>query len=256
MGFLRGSLVIFLGILLFVSIFSSILLFVLSSSLEYKNVEKHFNPIISTVIYDSIDTLKVEERFLDMQSYCLDHQNYVIIQNNYNFDISCSDILEGDYQSVLEKQVDEFVSETYYRGYDCSFLDCFSKEGVPFFLISQETQNYVKSKFYFMIVFSLVLAGLMFLFLENRRNLLIVIGSLLIVSSLPLMKLGSLPLLFSGDYVPEVVSLFSETASFVFWFVFILGLFILGGGIALKFWGIDRIKGIFQRDNSVKKKSK
>lgn len=253
MGFFRGGTIFFLGVLLLISLFVGNLFFVLYSSLDYKNVQEHFTPILSNVIYGGMDEQQINEAFDMMINYCQQKDNFPIDSGVFIFDIPCSSILSQTPQQVLILEVESFINKVYYNEYECSFFDCFSQQNLPFFLISKNTQDYVKSKFYFFLVLSLILTGLIFLLLQHKKSILIVLGSLIILSSLPLIKIGSLSTILSGEHIPEVLSLFTGKATTTFWVVFVLGIILICLGIGLRFWNYEKIKEFFSKIKNKKK---
>jgi hypothetical protein len=70
---------------------------------------------------------------------------------------------------------------------------------------------------------------------EHKQNVPIVVGSVLVLSSLPLLKLEKIISSIAGDsYLAFIRVFFNETGR-VFWLVLVLGLIILAAGIILKF---------------------
>jgi len=255
MGFIRGGLLFVVGVLLLLSLLIGNVLLVLSSSLQYENIQEKLTPVIGEIIFEQTDISKFQESFDIMKEYCEQGNKQVIVkEESYDFEISCDEILTGTPEGVLDSQVEKFLQENYYKEYDCEFFDCFEENPVPFFLISEMTHNYIQSKYYYVLVVSLVLLVVMFFLVEDKRNLLIIAGILLILSSLPFMKLNAFSSAVSGDYSSQIFSLFFEQARVVFWWMFVIGLLILGTGIGLRFWNFEKAKKIFERKKRKKKK--
>ncbi len=255
MGFIRGGLLFIVCILLLLSLLIGNAFLVLSSSLEYENVQEKLNPVIKEIIYGEVDVSKMQDSFDVMKKYCAEGNTQVIIkEEDYDLTIPCEDILTGTPESVLDSQVDKFIQENYYKNYNCTFIQCFKENSVPFFLISEMTKNYIKSKFYYIMVVSFVLLFLMFFLIEDKRNVLIILGILLVLSSLPLMKLSAFSSIGPNEFSSQIFSLFFEQAHKIFLWVFVIGLLIFGLGIGLRFWNPEKARKIFERKTFNKKK--
>ena len=91
--------------------------------------------------------------------------------------------------------------QTQNKTYNCDFWDCLVKDEAPFFLVSKKAHDYWLEKFYFALVASLILLAITFFLVENKLNWPIYAGSILILSTIPLLKieslLGSFPALHS-----------------------------------------------------------
>lgn len=234
----RGILII-LCILLFVSFLAMNSLFVLSSSLEYKNIQPAVKPILKEVIFGQIDKLEVENSFEAMKLYCQNNTEFDVNQGEggYNISIPCQDILTGTSDSVLDLQIDKFINDSYYKKYDCSFLQCFKENNTPFFLFSEQSSDYLKNKFYISLLISAILIALIFFLVEFKRNVLVLTGILLVLSSLPFAKLNMFASSISDKNVLNLLSIVFTQANKIFLITFILGIVLLGIGIGLKIWG-------------------
>ena len=251
MGFFRGGLLIIVCILLLGSLLIGNFLLVLSSSLEYENVKMELTPIIKDMIYDSVDEEKIETSFAVMKVYCEKGNSAFIIQEDYNFVIPCEDILNGTLESVLDSQIEAFMQENYYKEYTCSFIECFGESEIPLFLFSEMSKNYLENKYYYFLIFSLVFLGFVFLLVEKKINTLILGGSLVIVSSLPFIKITSFS--FGSETYSQIFLIFVKQSNMIFWWVFTIGILILGIGIGLKFWNFNKAKEFLEKKTSGKR---
>ena len=206
MGFFRGSLLFTISILLFVSLLAANSFLTLSVSLGYENVQKEINPLI----YELAGTYS-----------------------------------GGENISYINETIHKEVQNSYYKEYDCDFWDCLAKEETPLFLISQKAKDYWNEKFYYSLLISLALVGLIFLLVQNKLNWPILVGSILILSALPLLKIKQ----FISLLIPEklatfllLLSIFFSKANTVFWISFILGLVLIGLGLGLKFSNTSFLK--------------
>jgi hypothetical protein len=242
MGFFRGGLVFVLGVILLLSLIVGNVFFVISSSLKYENVQKNINPFIKETITETLGSSNFEQSFQSMKDYCLISKAdyYKINQDGFFEDISCEDILAKNSSAIIDGEVENFIQKTYYKEYDCSFFECLKESnGLPLFFISKSTKDYFQSKFYLALIFLLVLVVLMFFLSEEKKNFPIVLGSLVILSSLPFMKIDSLP--FAKSDFSQVLFIFVSSSKSVFWAFLILGIVIIALGVFLKFWKFDKI---------------
>jgi len=242
MGIIRGGGLIIIAIILFICLLIGNVFLVISSSLEYESVEKNLGSVMQEVVSSQVEeTENVDEGFDKLKEYCETHQDFVLDSSEYDFSISCEEVLAGNSEDIVNKEAEKFLAEIYYKDYDCSFIDCFGQEDIPFFLVSEHTQKYVRNLFYYSLVAWLVLIGVMFFLVQNKKNLLIIVGVLVAVSALPFMRMSSFSFISSNEYVPMIFSLFISAQS-VFLTMFIVGLVLLGLGIGLKFWKGGRKK--------------
>ena len=126
-------------------------------------------------------------------------------------------------------------------------MELFSRNRIPLFLISEKAKNYWQEKFYFTLIAFAVLVVLIFFLVEHKQNTPIVVGPILILSSLPLLTLEKVIGGLVGDVDISLVSVFIGKSSSVFLIMFILGLVVLVAGIALRFLHRDSIKRKFSK---------
>jgi len=238
MGFIRGGLLTIVLIILLISLILGNSFFVASSSLEYKNVKDHLNPVLKKIVLESINSSGVEENLAVMKTYCKQNNNadYVIDQDNFKITITCDEISSGTPESIIDIEIDQFINQTYYKEYNCKILDCLGKEETPFFLMSKNTKDYFKGKFYLFLLVSIILLIPLLFLLENKKNLFIFLGILIMLSSFPFIWINSLSSKLSNESVREILSALLSNASSTFIIFFVFGLIILGVGIGLKFW--------------------
>jgi len=236
------------GIILFLTLLLGNVFLVLSMSLQYDNVRDALVPLAREFVGDKSElvledfnlTVEMEEAQEAMQEFCKNDTDYVFSEGGYTFDLPCELVNESP-ETFFEEGIENIVEQTYYKEYDCDFWDCFG-EGLPFFLISEKAKDYWKEKFYFAIVASLIFVVLMFFLVVQKQNFPILFGSLLALSSLPLLKLGGLASVIGGDAAADLTSFFFSSSNGIFWALFIIGLIILGLGIAWRILTHDSIK--------------
>jgi hypothetical protein len=246
MGFIRGGLLFITGILLLVSLLAGNFFLTLNLSITPENLNEgltsNFDDIVETA-EDKFDlnlTEEVEENFHIIEEYCVNNSDFVFSQQGYTVDIPCEVVEQGP-DAVIEEGIKDVIDEVYTQEYSCdSFWKCFLNSENPLFLFSKESKDYWKSKFYFSLFVSLFLIVIIFFLVEQKTNLFLVTGSLLIISSLPFMKVNALLSFLDFSFLQFLPVLFSKAYS-VFLIAFIIGIIVLSLGIVLKFFNI----GIF-----------
>ncbi len=257
MGFIKGGLLIIISILLFITLLLAGIFLTLSWSLKYENVQVELVSVAKELTDNKFDlieggfdlTEEMDEAQKFMEEHCLNETSYVFSGGGYTFVVPC-DILEDIPETpgaLVEQGIETIVEEVYYGEYDCGFLNCFGKTELPLFLVSEKAKNYWQEKFYFTLIAFAVLVVLIFFLVEHKQNTLIVVGPILMLSSLPLLTLEKIAGGLVGDIGISLVSVFIGKSSSVFWIMFILGLVVLGAGIALRFLHRDSIKRKFSK---------
>lgn len=272
MGFIRGGFLIIVSVLLFFSLLTLNSFLTVSSSLQYDHVQEQLTPVVqdlvnasaensilekfnlsdfnvSKAIYDNMDTVK---------EYCTNYSDYVFSFENYTLTLPCDKINEGNQspETILNETANSFVESVYYKEYNCGFWDCFDKKSFPFFLVSEKARDYWKGKFYVSLLVSLALIFLAFLLLEKKLNLPILVGALLVVSAVPVIKLGGILAHFIGPPFIVLFNIFFSQADKIFWISFFIGIFLIAAGIALRVVNSGAVSWIGQKidEKSAKKK--
>jgi hypothetical protein len=234
MGVIRNILLVFVSILLFTSFFVSIFFLTVSSSLTYSRVQNQSVSLVHEVLQDRLNlTSLINQNYAFFDYYCKDHENYILTAENYTFDIPCSVALRGQ-QAIIDEGVSQFISQIYYQNYNCSFFQCFKQQAIPVFLISKLSHNSFLKFFFLSLFVSLLLLGLGFLLIEKKTGLPILAGSVLILASLPFLKIGNLLKFFPDKiYVQFLKIFFSQSRTIAVIFLVISGILIIAG-IVLK----------------------
>jgi|TARA_Y100000310_G_scaffold17671_1_gene17446 hypothetical protein len=301
MGFIRGGLSFFIGILLFFSFLAMNFFLTLDLSLDYENVKPKLSSAVKDLAQDeeaigiinenlahtesncqnetdfiieqdgetfevpcsvleSVDqteinfTEKINEEFGFAESYCENNTDFVFSQEGQVFEIPCSVVDQGP-EKVIEYGINQKIEEFYYKSYDCGFFECLRTE-FPFFLVSEQAKDSSKNRFYFYLFLSLILITVMFFLAEKKSSWLIIIGSLLVISSLPFFKISAFLSFLDDSFLEFVLILFSESYK-VFLISFIIGVAIVGLGVLLKFLNFgNSIANIFSKINFKRKTSK
>jgi len=195
MGFIRGSLLVLVCILLFISLLLSGIFLTLSLSLRYENVQKELVSVVKELTDDNFGLIEEEFNLTErmdeaqkfMEKHCQNESSYVFSEGGYTFVLPC-DILEEIPETpgtLVEKGIETIVEEIYYKEYDCGFWDCFDESELPLFLVSEKAKNYWEEKFYFTVIAFAVLVVLIFFLVERKQNTLIVVGPVMVLSSIP-----------------------------------------------------------------------
>ncbi len=249
MGFIRGSLIFLASFLLFLTIFSGSIFLTLSYSLKYEKIQPQLISISKNLIIEgtNLDDILIEKTEV-IKTHCqnnLENLEYVFSYEGYTFIIPCN-IVNQSSEVIINYGINYFINKTYYKDYDCNFWDCFEKVE-PFFLISEKAKDYWREKFYFTLMISIVLIVFLFLLLEKKSNLPILVGSLLIISAIPLMKFkgmiaSSINTILSSRIsvsIADLVMIFFNGARSIGIKMIIIGGIAFGLGIILKIYKIS-----------------
>ncbi|MEK6847771.1 MAG: hypothetical protein AABX50_01440 [Nanoarchaeota archaeon] len=258
MGFFRGGFVLVLGVLLFLSFLALNSFFILQSSLKYDNVKDSLYPfvknlsesgtggIIQKEVLGEFNLTKVaRDNANTIKNYCQSNTEYVFSYESYTVTIPCSANVT-DVGVVINETFNDVIYEIYYKQYDCKFWNCFVKTKLPFFLVSQKARDYWKNKFYISLIASLILIALIFLFIEEKRNTPIAVGTLLALSAFSMLKLEDLAYSLAGGF-SELIKIFLSNTQKVFVLSLALGIVLVLTGIALRLLGSDYMKEKFSK---------
>ncbi|MAH03806.1 hypothetical protein CMI39_03405 [Candidatus Pacearchaeota archaeon] len=248
MGFFKGSFLFIASVLLLISFLLGNIFLTLNMSLNYETLQSEFTPVVKDVAEKefSISSVIVDEQFFLMELYCQNNSEFVFSESGYTFVIPCDVVAKGS-DAVIEEGINSLVNDIYYQDYDCNFWNCLDKSEVPYFLVSEKAKDYWKGKFYLSLLISIVLIIIIFFLVEQKYNVLTLTGCLLVISSLPLIKLEKLLSFINYKYVADFLIVFFSKSYSVFLISFILGIIILGIGIGLKFYMPNSIKKKFSR---------
>jgi len=247
MGAIRGVLLVFVAVLLFLSFLSLNLLWTMSASLDYETLQKASMGIVKDFLQEINVTSIMKQNYPLIQLYCRNYSNYVFNYQGYTFDIPCSVALQGE-SAIVEEGVRDIIHGVYYKEYDCNFIDCFKKSPIPLFLISQKAHDFWAGKLYFCLMACFILFILVFLLVEKKTNAFILSGSLLMVSALPFIKLDYLLSLFSDKIIFKFLEIFFSQA-----FRISIKILIIGAGLLIFGIILDIFKAGFFISNLISK---
>jgi len=267
MGLIRGALVVFVCILLFIIFLVGIILLTLTSSLKYENIKDQVAPLVKDTIKDQVDidiTEEIEKELAAMEINCEDYpEEYVFSEQGYTITLSCETLIQGT-DAVIEEGIDSLIETAYYKEYTCDFWKCFDEEEIPLFLVSEKAHDYWRSKFYLALTIAIVLMVALFFLFRRKPNTFIVPGIMLIVASLPFMKANSLMSISGDSIVVTFFGIFFSKAHDVFVTTLIVGIVLFLAGLIFrlfiigfkfsKFFKREESKGVKERKSDKSKK--
>jgi hypothetical protein len=244
MGFARGSLLSFVGFLLFLSLLIGNIFWTTSLSLEYNQFKSEITPEINSVVIDALPNESMEI----MQIYCENESdfNFNLEEFNINLTIPC-EVIDSGKEAFAEYGVEVILEEGYYKEYDCSFLDCLTEENSQMIVFSKVAKDFLQSKFLLFLLISLVLIAVTFLLVSSKLNLLPILGAIIIASAFPIKSLNSVVSFFMPAMFEDFAMVFVSRAPFVFSIVLTIGIVLLVLGLILKFLKFDSIKKKFTK---------
>ena len=259
MGVIRGILLVLVAVILFLSLFLVNLLWTLSLSLNYDNIQRESVLIAKYFLNETNISTEIQAVYPLIQLYCQNNSDYVFVVENFTLDIPCGVALRGG-DAIIEEGIKDVIHQIYYTKYDCEFLDCMKNSAVPLFLVSEKANQFWYGKFYLFLIISLILFGLVFLLVEKKSNMPILVGSLLIVSSLPFIKLDVLLGLFSDKTLFRVLNIFFSQSYFIAIKALIAGIILIVMGVIFKIFKvgffisnlISKLKGKEKKEESPK----
>lgn len=254
MGVIRGAALSVIGGLLLITFVISMLLLTMSWSLNYSNVKTELGNTIKENLRDKFDLESfISERYPQMQTYCQNYDNYVLEFQGRTINIPCS-VITANQSSVLDSGIDSYVERVYFQQYDCEFWDCFTKEPIPFFLVSAKAQKYWYSLFNYSLLVIAILSVFGFLLAQKKSNFFILVSILLIFASIPFAKLEWL-IGLTGKIAEGLLSVFFSKGYDVFIRGIIIGAILLAIGLILKLFRVGfKISTIFVKSEEEKPK--
>lgn len=248
MGLIRGGLFVIASVMFFLFLLMGNACLTLYMSLDYDNVKPGLNSLIKDIAKEDMNISDVvDEKYGVMESYCQNNSEYVFKEGDHIFVIPCEVVSQGS-ENITDYGSSSLVDKVYYQEYQCDFWDCVSKNESPFFLVSEQAKNYWQSKFYLALITLIVLLVLMFFLIEHKTNLPFVAGILLVISSLPFMKLELILSLLKNEFILSFFTILFSKSYTVFLISLSLGIAVLIVGIALKLFSIGfKISHLFKK---------
>lgn len=241
MGIIRGGLLVIVSILLFFAFLIGNSFLTFGLSLSYDNIRPELVDLSKNLIEEQVGqdfNEAIGKYQTEFEKYCANNSEYVFNEGGQTFVVPCDSINQSS-EMFIENSLSGLVSNLYYQEYNCDFWDCFEQITPPVFLISKKAKDYWMAKFYLALFFVFILASLMCLLVEKKTNMPIIAGSLLIVSSLPFLKMDDISSFFVEESLLRFFVILISKVSTIFWISFILGIFVLALGIGCKIFGIS-----------------
>ncbi len=277
MGFLRGFGIVILSVVLFLLLLLAGVFSTLSSSLTYDNVQPRAYTVADQIITTQIGGQEIVNKLTPYISvFC--QNNSEVVQNfeGYTFVFPC-DVLSQGYDSILNYSVNYLVKDFYYQEYNCTFVHCFESSKVPLFLVSDFARQHWKSLFYKTLFGIIIAIALIVLIIEKKSNAPLLVGALLVGSSLITLQLNKIGTKIAGivlsplssavsgintnTTISQVVAMFFSNSNKVFIWMFVTGLILIAFSLVWKLTGlgfkinekIESMKNKDKTDNAITK---
>ena len=267
MGLIRGGLIFILGIVLLVSLIAGNIFLTLSLSSNPENLKEELTSETGKLIESAAENVlgigveEVIDKILPkLESHCENNTEYIFSEQGYTINIPCETIQKGK-DAIIEEGINDIVDEIYKKEYECdSIWECISDPNLKnsLYLISEDAKQEWKSKFNFTLFVSILLIAIMFFLVTQKIDLPIIVGFLIVLSSLPILGINKIISFLDFPFLKIIPLLFSESG-FVFSMVFIIGIAFMTLGILTKFFNfgyffLEKINSL--RSKKVKKESK
>lgn len=266
MGLIRSGLIFMVAVLFLVVVLVGNMFFMFNLSLDYNNVNSELKEIIKGVDLNG-QTLSnhIDENLYIMQEYCspnlCNDANGTLIENctlneyfevtylDYSLNISCESILNGS-EAVVNEGINEISYKIYNDQYNCvSLIKCFKESnGMPFFILSQETKDYFENKFYLCLLGVLILFVLLIVLFDTKTNALIASGGILIFSALPFIKIYDIVAWVTKWEFLEFLRIFFSKSMSAFGLSFTCGLVLVLLGFSIKIFNLGfKLEGLVEK---------
>ena len=266
MNFIRGSLLVFVSVLLLISFLVLGIFATLNYSLKYEAVKPQVQSFIKEIIKNEVNKTIINEQVKILQTHCKTNSEYAFDDEttNYTFVIPCGVISKGT-DEIINEETNLLIEEYYYKKYECKFLECFKESGIQWIIISQHARDFWRSQYYTFLFISIILTGLIFLLVEKKNNFPILIGALLISGFLFILMLSEISKFVVSSLASKIpfdlssiALIFFSKANSVFLIGLIIGVILIAIGIFFKMIIIGlKIEHWFEKkDDEEKKKEK
>jgi len=251
MGLIRGGLLTFGCILLFLSLFAMNTFWTISMSLDYDVIKPELVSVVGEIIRNQTSVASdMDNAIGGMLIICLNNTEVVQEFGGEVYTFPCETVNQGS-EAIITYAISSLVEKKYYQEYNCSFWEC--SYTPPYHFVSAKAQSYWNGWFYTSLILSLIFAAMLFFLVENKHNFPFVIGGLVIISVLPFAKVSWLLSLLGHWEFLQFFALFFSKSYNVFVTMLIIGIVSLGIGVVLKFLGIGEfITGLFGKNKSGK----
>lgn len=248
---IRGILTILSSTILLISLIVMGVSWDLSSSLNYNQVQNQAVNLFPLIDQKLNISQALNNKLPIIKEYCISNPDFIFSYQGYVFDISCANVNKEE-SAIINNTIKSFVGSLYYKQYNCNYWDCFYNLSSPFFLISEKSENYWTHLFYTSVTVSILLAGILFLFVKKKRNFPLLIGSTVIISSLPLLGIKTIISKISNTNVSKISSLFFSQSNTIFIIMVIIGILFLFGGLVIELFEAEsKIYKFFSREKKI-----
>lgn len=254
MGTLRNFFTVIVAVLLFFSVLSLNLFWILSSSLTYENIYETSSLVIKGILSNLNISFIMEDYSPKIIAYCQNNSEFVFSEQGYVFEIPCESALQGT-DAILNEGIKNVVYQIYYKNYSFSKNSIDELQNNPLFLISEKTHNFTNKILYFSSSIFIILFVTLFFLVDKKSNAFLIPGIYLIFSSLLFFKMDKLISKSFSEIVSQFLGIFFSTSFSVSIKLLILGIvfifiFILLQSFKIGFW-ISKVMG---KPNSKKEK--
>lgn len=185
MSFIKGVMKIILGVSLSVLLCTFIISFSFSEATKPEVIKPLFEGLVESSMPADFD---LNGSYQEILFLCVNKTSIELpLQENSreNTTVSCDKVRNGNPSILIDIIADSLFDKIYYKNYGCSFLGCFKGNFDPLFLFSESANA----------------------LLMDFAYLLLAIFIILLLLSLPLIKLKTASLIFIINGLPSLLSL-------------------------------------------------
>lgn len=253
MGILRGAFISLVAVVLFLSVFLMNGFLNLTWSLEYDTLEPNLVEYAGGLINETGVREAIVTTMPAMEAYCFSHNNYILTEGDFNFEIPCT-VVDSGPDNIINFGIETLIFEIYYDDYNCEFWECVKTSDIPFVLISKKAHDYWNENFRLTLWIALIAFAIMFLFSKDKGWILMLGGIFTLLSSYLFKKFDwFLSILPDMPYL-DVINVFFSRANAIFIIMMFVGGALLITGIAFKFFKISfNVFKLFRKKGKGKK---
>ncbi|MFZ1970643.1 MAG: hypothetical protein WAU65_00475 [Candidatus Nanoarchaeia archaeon] len=219
-------------ILLFLSLLTAAISLDLSSSLKYENIQNQAANL-SPIINQQFNIIQqVDENLPLIKNYCNNNPDYVFSYEGYVLHFPCQDV-NKDEITIITDTIENFISDSYYKTYNCSYWNCFNQYS-PLFLISEKSDNYWQKIFYISLAVFIITTAILFILFKKKQNLPFIVGGFMVIASLPLLGISQILSHLQNVTLSSAASLLFSQSNYIFIRMIIIGVGILLIGIIIE----------------------
>lgn len=232
----------FSGDLIFSFSLGFLIIFIaLASFTQYNNIQ----PVITSTIENQLKSYppdQINALNQNIEDQCNTQQNALVpLNNNTEISLNCNEVRNTQYSDKANLIAVTIFNQTYYKQYECNFLDCIKGLAFPQNATGvQQNQNYqvilssTANQFFssnqiFLIITTIVGLGLIVISVRVWYNILKIVGPTLILIGImylftPLIKTELAPIAQQGQDFSAIVDLLFAPISAILRNILILGI--------------------------------